>query len=124
MFSGLVSQVHSDLADVKAVVEWQEKLRTTLSAAVGSAVSLNLDAASIQELRSQAPTKLTWQVFDHCAAVSRIYALYERSVEDLVTSYLAYMPRVSPAYLNLAESLRTQHRVGVGQILLKWNAAH
>jgi len=93
-------------------------------AAAGAPMPLALDPASLIELRSQAPKKLTWQILDHCAAISRIYALYERGIEDLVAMYMGYLPQVSPSYAGLAESLRIQHRVGVGQILLKWSPTH
>jgi len=70
---------------------------------------------------SGAPDRINWRVFDHCAAVTRLYALYEQFVVDLVEDYLRQLPEMFPCYGDLPQTLRTQHRTGIGQILQKWS---
>ena len=125
MFTALAARLRADLDGVKTVVQWQDALRSTVHAAAAlGTVPLMLDANSLTELRSRAPAKLEWQVFDHCAAVSRIYALFEKAICDLVAEFLSFLPKVSPGYEDLHERLRQQHRSGVGQILHKWSLSH
>ncbi len=65
------------------------------------------------------PTKLQWQIHDHCAAFTRLYAAYEQFIEALVFDYLELMPELYETYADLPEDLQTQHRVGTGHILVK-----
>ncbi|AMV17860.1 MAE_28990/MAE_18760 family HEPN-like nuclease [Planctomyces sp. SH-PL14] len=75
-----------------------------------------------QELLAAAPNKIDWQIFDHCASFTRIYAIFEQFVTDLATAYIGELPVLYPTYSGLSESVRTQHRVAVGQILQKWSS--
>ena len=67
------------------------------------------------------PSRVDWQLFDHCAGVTRLYALYEKFVEDLVTAYVDQLPSFYPIYSGLPKPTQKQHRVGVGQLLHKWS---
>lgn len=73
----------------------------------------------LDEIRREAPSRLSWQVYDHCAAFTRLYAVYEKFVEDLVSEYLRLVPTLYERYGELPEDMATQHRLGIGQILLK-----
>jgi hypothetical protein len=121
MFSAHIEVLRKELEEVRHVIEWQDRLRTTCHTQDNA---LSLDATTLAVLRSSAPSKLSWQIFDHCAAISRIYALFEFSIEGLIDLYLANLNKVGVQYLSLPERLRTQHRVGVGQILSKWAPSH
>src|SRR5205807_4397155 len=65
------------------------------------------------------PAKLDWQIYDHCAALTRLYAAYERYVGELVSEYVRLLPKIYVKYSELPPEITNQHRVGVGQILLK-----
>jgi hypothetical protein len=116
MFTGTVARFRKEIADVKTVVMWQDALRNALAAG-STPAALGLTAAPV-------PSKLAWQIFDHCAAITRVYALFEKVICDLTDEFLAALPTIYPAYANLNERLRTQHRLGVGQILTKWSHGH
>jgi hypothetical protein len=60
-------------------------------------------------------------IYDHCAAVTRLYALYEYFVEELVQDYLRRLPEIFASYSDLPPSTRSQHRIGAGQIMQKWS---
>jgi hypothetical protein len=65
------------------------------------------------------PDKLNWQIYDHCAALTRLYAVYEQFVGELVAEYVRLLPSLYTKYSDLPDSVTTQHRVGIGHILLK-----
>lgn len=122
MFASLPARFGIEIDALKNVVTWQESLRETINAPPGAtAPALVIDAPSLEALRSHAPAKLPWQVFDHYAAVSRIYALFERTLCDLAGEYLTILPTITEKYENLHERLRNQHRIGVGHVLTKWS---
>jgi hypothetical protein len=58
-------------------------------------------------------------VYDHCAAFTRLYAIYATYVEDLVDTYLGILPTLYDTYGLLPRAVTTQHRVGLGLILGK-----
>ena len=72
-----------------------------------------------QAVRGQDPGKFAWLVYDHCAALLRLYAVYSIFIEDLVADYLLYLPGLYETYGQLPEVILKQHRTGFGQILLR-----
>lgn len=132
MFDGLMAALISDVKTIKAVLRANEAVRTTVFAATTEAPSFPIaSAASIipvvptpepwAGIAATAPKRTEWQIFDHCAAFTRLYAIYEQYVTDLVTEYLRLLPDLYEDYDNLDGAVRTQHRVAVGQILSKWS---
>ena len=124
MFSALAARFSAQLDEIKGVVRWQDELRSVVHSVGSLPAPIAIDAASLMALQARAPQRIAWQVFDHCASVTRIYALFEEVVCNIVTEYLSYLPRVAPAYGSLNERLRTQHRIGVGAILTKWSQSN
>lgn len=124
MFTTQPAALSRQLADLKAAVVWQESLRQTLNAATPSVAAFGLDQTAIDVLKVGAPNKLAWQILDSSAAVTRIYALWEQAICDLVEEYISEISRLHPTYAGLAEAVRINHRVGVGYILSKWSPAN
>lgn len=123
MFSAVINKLSNNLTDVRSIIHWQENLRTTLYAPTSASATMQIDAASLNALQSLAPNKVAWQLFDHCAAVSRIYGLFEQAVNELVSEYIVFIPKTTPLYSNLHEDTRMQYRLGVAQILSKWKSS-
>jgi hypothetical protein len=71
------------------------------------------------KLKEHQPNKAAWQVYDHCAAFTRLYALYEQFVIDLASEFLKMLPSIYATYHDLPAAVRIQHRLGASQILLK-----
>jgi len=88
-------------------------------AANQSAANVVTEPAELVDLRKTAPGKSAWQVYDHCAAFTRLYAVFEQFIEELVGEYLRMLPNMYLKYEDLPENVKTQHRIGIGQILLK-----
>lgn len=72
---------------------------------------------SIGEILGDAADATNWRVIDHCAAVTRSYALFESFVLQILREYLAFL---SSAYTlsELGSEFKTKYSRGIGQILL------
>src|SRR5437868_2917329 len=130
MFSHLMSQLRSDLDTVHRVLLTNNALRELLIARSSVLVGLSTAAPAgaddlvqtthdLVRLLPNMPAKLDWQIYDHCAALTRLYAAYERYVGELVSEYVRLLPKIYVKYSELPPEITNQHRVGVGQILLK-----
>jgi hypothetical protein len=64
------------------------------------------------------PKVIEWRVYDHCAVVTRLYAIYERFVEDLVRDWLVLLPGLFSRYSELEETIRNTSQIGVERLLL------
>jgi hypothetical protein len=69
--------------------------------------------------RIDVPGRAEWAVYDHCASIMRLYAVYERFVGDLATAWLEVVPSLFSGYSNLPETLRKQHVLGVARVLAR-----
>lgn len=69
--------------------------------------------------RSIAPQLVQWRIYDHCAAITRLYAVYQQFVSDLVTEWLSMLPTLYLQYSDLPEPVRKGHRLGVADVLSK-----
>lgn len=134
MFSSLTASLKAEIDTIKSVLETHDRLRTLLYSAERS--SAPAESATHEDpkpdhsaqsqmpeawikLKEHQPNKAAWQVYDHCAAFTRLYALYEQFVIDLASEFLKTLPSIYATYHDLPEAVRIQHRLGAGQILLK-----
>ena len=62
-----------------------------------------------------------WRIYDHCAAVTKLYAIYENFVEDLIREWLSLLPQLYLNYTDLDERIRNTHKLGVGRLLIDLN---
>jgi hypothetical protein len=136
MFSGITAHLRIEIETLKRVLDTHDKFRTLLfQQPDGATVVLTGepvknaeiesgerpgDRIAIEQIRTEAPGKSSWQVYDHCAAFTRLYAVYEHFIEELVSEYLSILPTLYPRYEDLPTGVSRQHRIGVGQILLKF----
>lgn len=119
MFASLVDRFRFQGEEVTKVIQFTSNLREMLfdpsrPERPGWAV------AAVASLGESLPGKSGWQTSDYCGAITRLYSLYEQFVTELVQEYTQLLPRLYSTYDLLPEKTRTQHRVGVGQILQKW----
>lgn len=134
MFGSLLQQLEDDIVAVDAILLTSETLRSRLfsnqesggtesSGGSGSDHPTDVaepgEAPEVDSLRIIAPEKLDWQIYDHCAAVTRLYAAYERFVSELVSEYIRILPELFGTYPELPKAVVRQHRIGIGHILLK-----
>ncbi|WP_230968044.1 MAE_28990/MAE_18760 family HEPN-like nuclease [Nostoc sp. WHI] len=75
----------------------------------------------LSKLLQDIPKAREWRVYDHCAVVTRLYAIYERFVEELISDWLILLPGLYPRYSDLEETIRNNHQLGVGKLLTELN---
>lgn len=128
MFSSFTSRLQEQVNTIKAVLDTHDRLRSIIfrnaeppksPQTAGEHRAEQEVEQAIDAVKRSAPSKPAWQIYDHCAAFTRLYAVYEQFVENLASEYLRMLPRLYVRYEDLPPTVTTQHRVGVAQILQK-----
>ncbi|MBE9143407.1 MAE_28990/MAE_18760 family HEPN-like nuclease [Planktothrix mougeotii] len=118
MFENLLETSSIKIATVRAMLQTNDKLR----AIVFGKPSLNKDPLpennDFLELAQEFPGEIEWKIYDHCATVMRLYAIYERFVEDLISEWLQLLPELISSYSDLDETIQNTHREGIGRLLI------
>jgi hypothetical protein len=118
MFDSLLARTRQELATTMSVVDTHEALRAITFSALTPG-NPKTQSEEVLAVASRAPLRTDWLLYDHCAAVTRLYAIFEGFIDEVVRSYLDALPDLFPKYSDLPPKIRTQHRIGVAQILLK-----
>src|ERR1019366_9491830 len=130
MFSSFTTRLRVEIETIKLVLDAHDTLRALVYSqrpAEQLAASSETPAESpattsdqhLDQIRASGLLKPSWQVYDHCAAFTRLYAVYEQFVEDLASDYLRVLPDLYKKYVDLPSNVRKQHSIGIGQILMK-----
>jgi HEPN superfamily protein len=121
MISVTPEKVRQKIAAVCALSQFNEHIRAhVIDEADLSAAAVTAGAMNYIEARRYIAESVQWRVFSHCASVTRLYALYEGFVYELVSAWLEVIPSLYPSYARLPEAIINQHRVGVGVLLQKF----
>lgn len=72
--------------------------------------------ARLSTLKGTAPTSQQWKILDHCAAVGRIYALFEQFVEGIISEWLSFRSR-GYSYSDMPPSLQNAYNAGIATVL-------
>lgn len=118
MFSSFTARLRSEIETVKSVLATHDLVREVVFRDGGSDDPTS-DTVTLKAIRQIAPPKSNWQVYDHCAAFTRLYAVFESFIDELATEYIRLLPSLYSAYKDLPTNVATQHRIGIAQILLK-----
>lgn len=118
MLSVALSALQQNLRGLRTVLRTHDAIRQAIQAAElpgGQALAPPWSA-----IAAQSPKRTAWQVHDHCSAFTRLYAVYEEFVCDLIKRYLEFLPVLYKEYSGLPAPVRNQYRAAVGQMLQKW----
>ncbi|MBE1526575.1 hypothetical protein GGC65_001031 [Sphingopyxis sp. OAS728] len=66
----------------------------------------------------QAPDRVAWRVIDHCAVVTRIYAIYEQFCSEMIREHLGLLQSRIP-FSQLPDEIKASYRLGISKILEK-----
>jgi hypothetical protein len=117
MFQELLNTVKVKTSTVRALIQTNERLREIVFGR-GSVTRQESDEdTELTGLIKGVPGVTDWRVYDHCAVVTRLYAIYERFVENLITDWVRLLPSIFPRYVDLEETIQNTHRMGVGRLL-------
>jgi len=79
MFEGLLNNLKDEIKTIRSIINISEKLREIIA---DNPSQLNTE--DLKYLQANAPLGDKWLVNDHCSSITRLYALYENFVENLV----------------------------------------
>jgi hypothetical protein len=118
MFAHRFATLRSDIGLIKQCLSATKALRDLSQSSLGKH-TIEPAVCPFEEATKRFPNSVGWRVFDHCAAITRLYAVYERFTIDLLASWLLALPALFPSYSSLPPQIRKQHCIGVAQILPK-----
>ncbi|MBO1051284.1 MAG: hypothetical protein HEQ25_04465 [Dolichospermum sp. DET73] len=115
MFENLLIAVKANISTIRSIIKTNEKMREIDF----EDVSLYTEETKIilMNIFQDIPDKNNSRVYDQCAVVTRLYAIYESFVEDLIQSWLILLPDLYPNYLDLNNAIRKTYKNGVGRLL-------
>jgi RiboL-PSP-HEPN len=117
MFLERLRTVSDHVQTVRSIIATSKKLRGILFQSIKNENSKAQRNSELLDLKNIAPSLNDWQVYDHCSAVTRLYAIYENFVENIITDWIVLLPNLFPNYSDLAEEVRSTHQIGVAQLL-------
>ena len=117
MFDELLKTVSVDIATVRAIIQTNEQLRIIIFSKASATKPELLENPEFNSLLNVVPDERNWQIYDHCAVVTRLYAIYEKFVKNLISDWLALLPDLVPNYSNLDKKIQDTHQEGVGILL-------
>jgi hypothetical protein len=113
MFQELLGKVKENVSTARSIIKTNDRLRDI---AFGGDITTK---RSFESLIEDIPSLKEWRVYDHCSIVTRLYAIYENFVENLVKRWLEVLPELFPLYSELEERIRNTHQLGVGKLILE-----
>jgi hypothetical protein len=115
MFQNLLMAVKANIYTIRSIIKTNEKIREI---AFGDTSKYSEETKTIcMDMFQDIPEVTDWRVYDHCAVVTRLYAIYETFVEDLIRDWLIVLPSLYSNYSYLNETIRKTHQSGVGRLL-------
>lgn len=120
MYQHLIAQTQDDISTVRSIIKTNENLiKITLQDKDEKEAGeyKNFIAA----LKSNFPKTQDWRLYNHCSAVTKLYAIYENFVENLIRDWLVFFPKLYPNYFDLDKKIRDTHRKGIGKLLDELN---
>ncbi|NEP12509.1 MAG: hypothetical protein F6K14_20335 [Symploca sp. SIO2C1] len=122
MFDELLKSMNTEVSTVSAIIKTNNKLRNILFSRDSLSRQKLEENSEFLELSKLVPSeRQEWQIYDHCATVTRLYAIYERFVEHLILDWLLLLPELISNYSDLGDKIQNTHREGVGRLLLDLN---
>lgn len=88
------------------------------------AVSQNPPTGFEDSLRTNAPKRKPWLIYDHCAALTRIYSILEIFISSLSREICGITPDIHARFSELPKRTRTAYRKGYAKILIDIDDKH
>jgi len=117
MFEELIEKASVKISTVRAIIKTNHRLRSIVfrDSLNKQKLEENPEFTALMEVIS---TEKEWEIYDRSAVVTRLYAIYERFVEDLISDWLRLLPDLVPRYSDLEEKIQNTHREGIGRLLI------
>lgn len=113
MFGAYLHRVTSSLNSVEAHLRTSQAVRDLIAEATnGRAAAIDLRVVA------SPPEPTEWKIIDHAAALSRIYAIYEQFVHEVVREYASFLEGAFD-FANLDPKFLMAYRLGIAAIMQK-----
>ncbi|MBO1347929.1 MAG: hypothetical protein EBE86_011245 [Hormoscilla sp. GUM202] len=80
----LINTLRQKISTTRAILRTNQKLREIAIATKQESE----ESVKITELVEVIPEENEWRIYERCAAITRLYAVYEKFVEDLISLWL------------------------------------
>jgi len=117
MHNALLERSVEALGAVRAHVSFSANLRQHISSAGFGCKAEGEKCFDAGRFFEDAADATSWRIIDHCAAVTRTYALFESFVLQVLREYLTFLSS-SYKLSELGDDFKTKYTRGIGQILL------
>jgi hypothetical protein len=117
MYEPFVERLARNITSIKKHIELSGLVRSMISdrsMGCSNASGLCFDLGAIY---ASSPDPTDWKVIDHCSVVTRLYAVFEKFVEEILGAHLQFL-EANVAYDQLDEKFRAHHRKSIGQMLM------
>nr|WP_293177351.1 MAE_28990/MAE_18760 family HEPN-like nuclease [Microcoleus sp. PH2017_38_RDM_U_B] len=113
----MIEKASVKISTVRAIIKTNHRLRSIVfrDSLNKQKLEENPEFTALMEVIS---TEKEWEIYDRSAVVTRLYAIYERFVEDLISDWLRLLPDLVPRYSDLEEKIQNTHREGIGRLLI------
>ncbi|MDJ0616118.1 MAG: MAE_28990/MAE_18760 family HEPN-like nuclease [Calothrix sp. MO_192.B10] len=119
MFEVILDSMRGDISTIRSMIRTNEELRKILFEQGSLDKQESEDCQKITSLKEIAPNKNDWLIYENCAVLTRLYAIYENFVENIVKEWIECLPQIFPNYSDLTEEIQGTHQRGVANLLLK-----
>ncbi|MGF1489717.1 MAG: MAE_28990/MAE_18760 family HEPN-like nuclease [Prochloraceae cyanobacterium] len=120
MYQQFIVKAKEEISTVRSIIKTNENIRNLISKSGDRSCSKEY-IKIIENLKSDIPKTKDWIRYDHCFAVTQLYAIYENFVENLIGDWLIVLPKLFVSYSELDERIQNTHRVGIGRLLIDLN---
>jgi hypothetical protein len=116
MFRGAVEKSAASISAISLHLSISERFRTMLSVSDIRCKARGAKCFDVEGLASDPPDPTEWRVIDHCAAITRMYAVFEGFVDSILRDYLNFL-NSNYHYAELNENFRSNYVRGMGIIV-------
>lgn len=116
MYSAYLERSKSTIDELIKHIRTGERLRSLVFDETISCKS-EIPCFTVSSLSKDAsPNSVEWKIIDHCASVTRIYAIYEQFIHEMVSEHLGLLQSRITFY-RLPESLKNNYRIGISKLI-------
>ena len=108
MFQNILDNALTNINTIRLVLQTNEKLRKVLSETTDP---------NLISIRDNTPKANLWDRYEHCSVVTRLYAIYENFVENLVKDWSRELPSLYSKYSDLPLKVQEAHQKGMSELL-------
>lgn len=116
MHAAVLERTLDSFRAVRTHIAFSANLRGQVGAPELECADENAKCLEVRRIMGEASDTTNWRVIDHCAAVTRSYALFESFVMEVLREYLTFLSRAYKLS-GLGSDFAIRYTRGIGRIL-------